>query len=463
MKIFLVQPPIEDFYTTPIRLFPLGLFYLGSYLKSFNHEVLILDSLQPFRKRKIPFPEEFLYLKEYYSGDQENLLFKNYWHYGMDIREIVIQAQEYRPDLIGISSNFTAYFSSVKELACALKKVFPNTPLVLGGAHATVCFSEILKQLPEVDYIVTGEGERPLAALTECLQKGKDFSNIEGLAYRYKGLIRVVPVKKVFNWESINLDYNLLLNSYKYMVGRKKAVSMISSRGCPFPCSFCGVSNVFGKKIRYRNSTDLVQEMVILRQRWGIELFNFEDDNISLDRDWFADFLCKIQNCPELKGIELTAMNGLCFHTLDRKIINLMRRAGFIRLNLSLVSDDQDLLSSVQRLWRKEYLEEIVGYASAEGFMVSVYIIVGLPGQTSKKLMETIDYLMKMKVLVGPSVFYPVPGTSVTRDCQDRGLLEGKTWSHYRSSAFSVETPQLSRKELFNIVNYCRKKSLAVL
>ena len=460
MKVLLVQPPIEDFYTTPIRLFPLGLLSIGSLLRRRNHEVLLLDCLQPFTKKKIPFPPEFEYLKAYYSGSENNRLFRNYWHYGRDIGEIVKTAARYNPDIIGISSKFTAYFSVVRDLSKAFKKEFPSVPLAIGGAHATACWREILCDVEAIDYVVTGEGEYAFADLVESLGSFRKPAAIPGIRYRKNGSAEGVPDRVIRNWDKIVPDYSLVYDLYDYRVGRKKSVSMLSSRGCPFDCAFCGVSRVFGKTVRYKKTAVLLEEMLLLKRRWGIELFNFEDDNISFNRDWFLSFLTEKVRHKDIRECELTAMNGMCYHTLDEEILTRMKDAGFSRLNLSMVTASSTLLEELSRFGHIKTLTSVIKQAKQLGMHVTVYIILGLPGQTKDDILASIELLSDLNVLIGPSIFYPVPGTHLTMECQKQGLLEGKNWLHYRSSAFPVETPRLSRQELVHLVNYCRERNL---
>ena len=121
MKVLLIQPPIEDFFTTPIRLYPLGLLYTAAVLQKFGCEVDILDCLNPPKKRQLPIPPDFAYLEKPFADSP--WLFKGYYRFGISDEHITARIHRAQPDYIGISSQFTAYFSSVEKLAILLKKI----------------------------------------------------------------------------------------------------------------------------------------------------------------------------------------------------------------------------------------------------------------------------------------------------------------------------------------------------
>jgi len=145
MKILLIQPPFEDFYATPIRHYPLGLLYAASALREAGCEVRVLDCLSPLQKRSRPVPREMAYLEPYL---REPLFFKGYHRFGLSEDQIIRRIREFGPGAIGISSQFTAYYQSVEELARMIKREF-GLPIFVGGHHATAFPEEIRRRTPE--------------------------------------------------------------------------------------------------------------------------------------------------------------------------------------------------------------------------------------------------------------------------------------------------------------------------
>ena len=434
MRVLLIQPPFEDFFSTPIRFYPLGLLYVAEIFERAGFEVGILDCLLPLRKRRMPIPKSFSYIAPFLGNPY---FFKGYYRFGMADDEIVSRIRAFSPDLIGISSQFTAYFQSVEELSSLIKRNFA-IPLFVGGNHATAFPSEIKRRAPAIDFVLTGPAE-------DCLP---EF--FQSLGY--------VSSKEELDWREI-LPAHHLLQANDYKIGRENYISLISSRGCPFRCEFCSVHQMFGREINYRPVDSVLEEMRWNYDKKGVRIFNFEDDNLSFDRSWFSQFLDAVSSDPLLKDIELTAMNGLCSVTLDEEILSMMRRAGFRQLNLSLVTQSPELQEKLKRPRQMRNFEQLIRTAQKLGFFVTVYVIIGLPSQTYEEVKKSIDYLLGLGVLVGPSIFYMASGSPL----YDRLKISAEVksdWNLYRSSAFAVETDEIKRDQLLELFIYVRKKNL---
>jgi len=454
MRVLLIQPPIEDFYTTPIRLYPLGLLYAARVLEGAGAEVRILDCLTPFKKRKIPVPGSFGYLPPL---DQVPHFFQGYYRFGLADEEILARVKEFSPDFVGISSQFTAYYKNVEELARLLKRQL-SFPVFIGGNHATVFAAEIRRRTPEIDFVLEGPAE-------ECLPQFLTNIGLRRQAPRQDGPAGEESDQTVHpdrpDWRNIQPAHHFLRGE-DHRIGRTNYISLSASRGCPYSCDFCSVHRMFGRNIQYRAIDSVLAEMRANYARKEARLFNFEDDNLSSDKRWFLEFLAAVASDPEMTGIELTAMNGLCANTLDEGALEAMSRAGFRRINLSLVTQSRDL----QERYRRPYLfdridrfDSLIKAAQDLSFFMTVHVILGLPGQTYEEVRESIDYLLGLGVLVGPSVFYLAPGSRLFEEIDVPPVVKDD-WNLYRSSAFAVETPFLSRAQLLELFSYARRKNL---
>lgn len=433
MRILLIQPAIEDFYSTPIRFYPLGLAYAAAVLLGRGHEVKLCDSLTPVRKKQRPIPAEMRYLSPFFQ--QNPYLFKRYYRFGAEDIDLVRAAALWQPDLIGISSQFTAYFRQTANLATALHRQL-HIPIFLGGHHATAFSREVKEQLPFLHQVLCGPAESALPGYMHAFDK-------QGAE----------PV----DWRCLQPAHGLL-NVGAYRVGKKYVVSLTASRGCPFQCDFCSVHAMFGSELQYRPIASVLEEM-----RWNyrfkqVRVFNFEDDNLAWKRDWFLQLLHEIQNDPLLCEIELTAMNGMCHAALDEELLVQMKAAGFKDLNLSFVTQDRAVQQQHHRPSQRNF-SELVATGQALGFFITAYVIIGLPEQTYDEVKESIDYLLDLGVLVGPSVFYIPPASRL----YERLIIDDavrRQWSLYRSSAFAVETEHLSRSQLVELFAYARQRNL---
>ena len=438
MRILLIQPPIEDFYTTPIRLYPLGLLYVAQALRHFGCQVDLLDCLTPLKKKQLPIPAAFRYMQTYLQ--REPLLYKGYYRFGLSDDEILDRIQTLRPDAVGIAAQFSAYYHNVHQLTGLIKKRF-DLPVFIGGSHATVFAAEIGQRTPEIDAILVGPVENALPQQLENLLPEQEQR------------------QPALDWK-IPMPAHDLAPSALYRMGRRPYVSLVASRGCPHRCEFCSVRRMFGGQIEYRSVACILHEMRWNYRHKGIRIFNFEDDNLSFDRRRFKTLLQAIAADSTLEGIELTAMNGFCFAHLDEELLHLMRQAGFRQLNLSLVTHNADLQQQYHRPNSRQPFTELIAAAQRHQFFMTVYVIIGLPDQTVAEAKATIDYLLSLGVLVGPSIFYIPPGSRL----YERLVLPEEIrddWNFYRSSVFAVETPHMTRDDLVDLFVYVRRLNLA--
>lgn len=441
-RVLLIQPPLQDFYTTPIRLYPLGLLSVASVLRTLGFQVEILDCLNPLGRKSLPLPEKFSYLRPYLD---QPYFFKRFQHFGLTVEQVVARVGELRPDLVAINSSFAAYFSTVAELVWALKRKF-GIPVLVGGNQATCCREEIKARVPEIDRVLDGPAER-------CLLS---FLKNEGLLPAESGMME----GQTLDWKKLRPAHELLVPEL-YRIGKKDYLSLQASRGCPQNCSFCNVHLVFGRRTEYRPFSSVLEEIRWNYRYRGIRLFNFEDDNLAFDRNWLVEFLEAVAADPELEGSELTFMNGLGYDNLDEELLKLMKRAGVRKLDLSWVSGNPAVRHQHHRPQKKDEAEffDLVREARRLGFFVTVYLILGLPGQTREEIVATTEALLEAGVLVGPSVFYLTPGSELQRSLELPPEIAGD-WDMYRATAFAVETKELKRRDLVELFLYIRKRNL---
>lgn len=436
MRIVLIQPPFEDFFATPIRFYPLGLTYVAETLRQCGHEVTVLDTLTPLRKRTITLPSSFAPLRQHLKETPH--FFRHYYRFGKEDHAILQEIAALRPHAVGLSAQFTAYYKNVHELAGKIKNEL-GLFVFIGGNHATALAEEIRQRSPAIDAIVKGPVENGLAEVLQRLDAASTF----------KGL----------DWRALQPAHDLL--TYQdYQIGKRNYASLICSRGCPVGCEFCSVQNMFGRRIEYRSIESILAEMHYLYDQHQVRIFNFEDDNLTCHRTWFKSFMAALLKEARFKDIELTAMNGICYPTLDEELLSLMWQAGFRRLNLSLVTQDPHLRRAYQRPGTDQDLQPVIRAAQNLGFQITVYLIIGLPEQTYEEVKATIDHLLDLNVLVGPSVFYLPPASPLLKRLHiERKILSD--WNLYRSAAFAIETEHLSRQQLVELFIYARGENLS--
>ena len=458
MRILLIQPPIEDFYYTPFRSQPLGLLYLAGVLLEEGFFVKILDSLSPdergrVRKKVIEFPSDFSYLKKYYRANKSPFsLFSNFYHFGLDWEEIYQEVRKFKPALVGVSSQFSAYFEEVKKVCALVKKADKNIVVVVGGHHPTAMPFLVLKD-KNIDFIIRGEAEFSFLKLCKSIQKAnfRRLRIIEGIGYRKnRGFFLSPTLAKVENLNLLPSPPRELLNLRNYLFKNKVYTCLVSSRGCLFRCSFCEYSKQRAG-FRYREPISIIKEMKYC-YNLGVRHFDFEDDNINLNPE-FEELLRLI--IKKFSGkVSLSFMNGISTWGLSKRIIRLMREAGLSHIDLSLVSRSSQLRRSLQRKEDLRKFSMILNFFKEIGISCCTHFILGLPSQDKREVFSTLKFLASKPSFVGASVFYPVYNSKIFSKISLKYQRKGK-FKFYRSSSFFYDK-ELSRDELASFLYFSR-------
>lgn len=442
MKVMLIQPPIEDFYDTSIRTYPLGLLYAGTRIGTIA-DVVLFDARTGIKPQSLP-GHEFAELKPYYQEDIYTpfSFFSKYSRFGMPAVEIKKMIAHERPHIVGIASMCSAYERQTLEVAEAAKQVDSEIVTVLGGIHATL-FPEHLLSNPCVDYCIRGEGETPFFELVSALSSGASgkLTSIPGLCFKEAESFHVV--KASFEREIGLVPDRRLIDPDRYRINKKRYTFFLTSRGCPFSCGFCGKPE---SPYRKRSLASIEKEIHDCANL-GIEAIDFEDDMLNLDKKTFASVLRLIAG----KGFALSAMNGIYPGNVDGPTLELMHAAGFRRLNFSLVDTSESVLLRQKRRLQPSFVQ-LLPYLEASPFLVEVHFIIGLPGQRPKELIDTLLFLMGKRLLIGPSIFYLSPGSPLHRSI-------GRTpipFQSMRSSFMLPFNPYFPRTVTFTFVKLVR-------
>jgi radical SAM superfamily enzyme YgiQ (UPF0313 family) len=430
-----------------------------------GHEVEILDC-QTEKKKSIPIPEELSYLKDFYPLNDRSpfKLYSGYYHFGMGWEEIRKKVENSKADVFGISSSFTPYDGEALEIAKIIKEWDRKKIVMMGGAHVS-CDPEGVLRSPFVDYVILGEGEARFPLLLEQITRGraKNVEKIDGIGYRNVGTTRnrdgEIRINALRNFiqdlDSLPYPARELLDLDRYRLRKRRSTMIITSRGCPHRCAYCSSHLVMGTSFRTRTPEAMLTEMMACQKQYGIEIFDIEDDNFTFDQERAKRLMNLIIETFGERKIELSAMNGISFASLDGELLKLMKKAGFHTINLSYVSTDPSTKERVGRPKTATEFDKILEKAEQIGLHVIAYAILGMPGQTIGEMVDTLIYLMGRKVLIGPSIYYPTPGTPLFERCEKEGILPPHP-VQWRSSAFPIETKGFDRVDLLTLFRLAR-------
>lgn len=441
MKVLLVQPPVEDYYDTSIRTYPLGLAYIAARIEDIC-DVSILDCRTGYKRPASQ--NDFSELDAFYCGDRRTpfSLFTKYSRYGMNKKEICDAIQGESPDLIGISSSFAAYSREAAEIAQIAKKIDKRIITVVGGTHPTLFPHSVLDD-GNVDYVVRGEGETPFFELVRDLRAGNGpRSTISGISYRRNGAYHIGNIYTEDDIDTIPARH--LLPPGRYCIGKKPYTFLLTSRGCPFNCSFCGKPPVPYRRRTLKsleNEVDRIEAM-------GIKAIDFEDDMLNLDIPFFRNVLDVIQE----RGFTLSAMNGIYGQTLDIDTLMHMHKAGFSRLNFSLVDTSHAVNATQLRAYPANFLK-LFDWLEASPFTIEAHFIIGLPGQVPADIIDTLIFLMGKRALPGPSIYYPAPGSLLFKNMFSDPAA---SFRYCRSSVMFEVNPVFPRQTIFTFMKLLR-------
>ena len=448
MKVLLIQPPVQDFYDTDVRLQPIGLCYLKTAAKKYlpEVEVVIRDYHGGCGRNTVAIPKELRYLVDYYPVADKSPFsaFHQYYHFGKSFDEIEADIVEIQPDIVGISSLFTPYYREALEVAARVKRRL-KVPVLIGGSHASAAPASLLYS-PHVDYIIRGEGEKPFVEFLRFLRGQRRIEEVPNLAYKKDGEVYFNPVADNLPLNDLPIPDLSDFQLSSYDLAGKPMAFMVTSRSCPHKCSFCSVHTTFGTNYR-RRSLENVLEEIELRHQQGYQVIDFEDDNLTYYKSTFKE-LCRrlIARFPN-REMEFVAMNGISYLSLDDELLELMFAAGFSQLNLALVSSDKTVRETTKRPHTLDAYLKVVHRAVRLGFKIVSYQILGLPNESLASMIQTLAFNARLPVLLGASPFYLTPASPISRGI---GLTEAD-YVRARLTAMAVETDEFRPEDIYTL------------
>lgn len=383
MRMLLVAP-IKDSSNRMAQYPPLPLGYLATALRKAGHEPAILDCVV----------EEFN--------------FDNF-------REYIRKCQF---DVIGFTV-FSLALKEVKKSLSIVKEVAPHTVTIIGGAHVSGIPEHAMNFLSEADYGFKGEAEIGLPEFLTALEN-KDFDRfpeIPGLIRREGSKILVNPQAYCENLDVLGFPaWDLIQPDRYYRYGSsitKYSTPIISTRGCPFRCTFCSAWIIAGRKVRHRSIEHIMQEVDYLIDRYGIKTFILPDENFTFSKDFVKDF----RQALKKRGRELKFVlpNGIRLDSLDEELLRMMREIGFDRnIAVGIESGSERILKKMKKGLTLKRVKEKISLMNRMGFYPTGYFILGFPGETKGDIKATIRLSLELKLAgAGFSPFMPLPGTEI--------------------------------------------------
>ena len=428
MRVLLLRPAAEK--KSMARVLPLGLLAIGSVLKRAGHQVKILD------------------LRISNSPDEE----------------LSSVMKSFNPQVVGIGvMTIECKYGFID--AAKVKELNPDVTIIFGGPH---CSHEPRVSLndPNVDLMVSGEGDLTITELIDALQQGRDIENIAGIAYKKNGsYIRTADRPVIRDLDKFDQEYDLI-NLGRYfnfqssmdffpVFRNKRFLPLVTSRGCPFKCTYC--HDIFDKSIQYRSPKAVVDEIEYLINKYGVREFHIVDDvfNVNMKRAKIVLDAIIQKNL----NIHISFPNGLRADFFDDELIDKMQRAGVYRMALGIESGSQRIQDMIQKDLDINIIYGVVEKLTRARMSVHGFFMLGFPSETRKEMEATIDFACDLGLTTANfSLVIPNPGTDLRQTFIESRESNFEDFSEYTFDAASCNASEVEGDDLIKLKQEANRK-----
>ena len=374
--------------------------------------------------------------------------------------------EDINPDIVGIYLDTIMYTDGIRIARMAREK---GAFVVAGGPHATMAYESVINY---VDMVILGEGEKTFTHVVEtfpdieikslkgvvCKRDGKRFENKD---LNLTEDIDTIPIP-----DRNLLDMDKYIREWNYLDSVKmgtKGTTMITSRGCPYRCTFCQptLESIFGKKLRMRSPESVVEEMCYLKGRYSIGGIFFHDDTFTVNREWVLKFCDLVED----KGIRVLWGCNTRANTVDEKLLERMFEVGLRNIHLGIESGSQEILDKVYNKGiMLDDVRKVVDGANRLHINVLGFFMLGAPGESEEEINKTIRLANSLKLKEATfSITTPIPGTYLYDMVRKRGLHisdDFTDFDYYSKRSFSGDNltftclKTLQKKALFSFYTH---------
>ncbi|MFH1420539.1 MAG: radical SAM protein [Candidatus Aenigmatarchaeota archaeon] len=380
------------------------------------------------------------------AGYETALLHLHEKHGVPDDKETIInEVKKHNPDLIGFTSTSFEY-DTANRIASWIKSAVA-VPIVLGGTHATIMPSDL--EASNFDAFHIGEGEENLLELVQKMSKGEDYTNVPSFYFKIRDVIKKNPLRPmVSDLNSLPLYDMEIMDTKKILLLRSKWMSVGFSRGCPYNCTFC-INHLLRKikspddpkaYLRKRSVENVISEFESIIKKYVkfIDVFNFDDDLLMLDKEWMMSFVREYKKrIFDKYGIEY-AINARV-NTMTDDLIGEMAKSGCREIRIGFETGDPKLREEIlNKPITDEQLISAFGLCHKHGIRGSAFTMLGIPQESHESIRKSVELLARLKpYLIRLTFLYPYYHTTIHDYCREHDLFKG---GKLKSDVFS-ESP----------------------
>ncbi|MCX5883425.1 MAG: radical SAM protein [Deltaproteobacteria bacterium] len=285
-------------------------------------------------------------------------------------------------DLFGLSC-ITENRRGVAMLAQLIRNIHPGSHIVVGGPHVTALPIETLRHVPAIDTVVVGEGEETFLDIVRCLQEYRPIQEIPGTAWRTSNGFQLSPPREQIG----NLD--TLVPPIDYF----DLHTILTSRGCPMHCTFCGSRLMWGKRVRFHSAEYVLDMLETAVNRRGLRILSIKDDTFTADR---ARALAICEGIRK-RHLEFIWSCDTRADYLDDELLSEMRRSGCTRISMGVESASTAILRNINKRLSLERLFDVTQAAKKYGIQTRYYMMAGNRGETLETFHQSLDFIGRAK------------------------------------------------------------------
>ena len=369
---------------------------------------------------------------------------------GDSVPQVSRKIREFQADLLGISMT-SLFHRSVYAILRELKRQFPEMLIVAGGPHISTMRKRALEECAAIDFGVTLEGDETLLEL--CV--GTPVEQIHGLLHRADGKIIYTGDRPfIADLDRLPFPKYRQFELEKYVA---REIGVITSRGCPYSCTFCPVKTTIGRACRFRSVVPIADELEYWHER-GYRDILILDDNFAMKQERVYA-LCDELERRKLTDFRLRCGNGIRADHVDAALLQRMFSVGFRFLSFGVESANEPILQAIQKGEHLEQIDRAVRAACDIGYDVTLFFIIGLPGETPADAENSLQFAQKYPVF--DAKFYnliPFPNTEIFRWIEENHYFLHSPEEYLNQASHwdaepLFETPEFPRAERIRMLN----------
>lgn len=349
---------------------------------------------------------------------------------------------------VGINCSTGRMISSALGVAHHVREINPEVPIVWGGPHPTLMPEQTLKHTL-VDIVVINEGDKAFMELIEALAGKKDLSTVQGIGYKRKSIIKINPLAPLikdidalpgFPYHLVDVSKYSTLN-----INNLPSLDILTSRGCPYNCGFCSTP-VTSKRIWRPLSVErIIENIIFLKERYGIRTFYFIDDNFMVDLKRVECFLGVLkENNLQIywgtQGVRVDTINRISPELLDK-----IEESGCVEMSIGIESANQKVLDMIDKKIKAKDICLANEKLAGRRFVVKYNMIIGFPGESMGDIKETVKLAVELQkknknAWFPFNIFTPFPGTPMFQKAIEYGFMTPKSleeWDRLESIGWS--------------------------